>query len=375
MKIWRNYKEIVWFLGLVLSAIGLFNVFNASYVLALKTEGTAYYFLRSQALACVVGLIIAVFVASRRFDYRKLSHTGANYLIAVVVIGLLIAVDVVGITVNGSQRWLKLGVTFQPSELAKVSVLFLSATFLASYFGNRPKSRYAPLISPPTIITAVMCILVLKQPDMGTALVIFGICILIYIVAGLQPKIIVGCGVLAALGIIPIIVFASYRLDRIKAWINPWAYAQGIGYQSCQSMLTIGSGKLFGMQFGKGISKFFYLPEAHTDFAFAIWSQEAGFIGSLILVILIFAFAKTGFAIASRTEDLYGRYLAIGITGLIAGQAFINISMVTGLFPVVGVPLPFISYGGTSLVINWFALGVLANIAGRIKGDRREQKA
>ena len=249
----------------------------------------------------------------------------------------------------------------------------MTAAYIDKFSQQKSRPRYISLLTPPVAVTIVMFGLVFKQPDLGTAIVIALMCVSLYLVAGLQPRMIVSLFVGVALLAIPLVIFASYRLDRLRAWFDPWQYAQGIGYQACQSMLTIGSGKIFGMQFGLGLSKFFYLPEAHTDFAFAIWAQESGFIGSVLLVALFLLFAKISITVAMKTTDIFGRMMAIGITLLIAGQALINIAMVTGVFPVVGVPLPFISYGGTSLVINWIAVGLLANVAGRIKEEKQDE--
>ena len=373
VKIWRSYQEMIVFLALLLSAIGLFNVFNSSYVLGMNNENNPYFFFLQQAKALVVGVILAVALCSKRINFNKMRSMQLQYGFALVVILLLIAVELVGISVNGSQRWLKLGLTFQPSELAKLSAIFLTAAYIDKFSQQKSRPRYISLLTPPVAVTIVMFGLVFKQPDLGTAIVIALMCVSLYLVAGLQPRMIVSLFVGVALLAIPLVIFASYRLDRLRAWFDPWQYAQGIGYQACQSMLTIGSGKIFGMQFGLGLSKFFYLPEAHTDFAFAIWAQESGFIGSVLLVALFLLFAKISITVAMKTTDIFGRMMAIGITLLIAGQALINIAMVTGVFPVVGVPLPFISYGGTSLVINWIAVGLLANVAGRIKEEKQDE--
>ncbi len=361
------------FLALLLSAIGLFNVFNSSYVLGMNNESNPYFFFLQQAKALVVGVILALALCSKRINFKKLRTMQLQYGFAIFVILLLIAVELVGISVNGSQRWLKLGLTFQPSELAKLSAIFLTAAYIDKFYQQSNRSRYISLMTPPVVITVIMFGLVFKQPDLGTAIVIALMCVSLYLVAGLRPRMIIGLAVTAAMLAIPLVIFASYRLDRLRAWFDPWQYAQGIGYQACQSMLTIGSGKIFGMQFGLGLSKFFYLPEAHTDFAFAIWAQESGFIGSVLLLALFLLFAKISITVAMKTTDVFGRMLAIGITLLIAGQALINIAMVTGVFPVVGVPLPFVSYGGTSLVINWIAVGFLANVAGKLKEEKQDE--
>jgi cell division protein FtsW len=218
----------------------------------------------------------------------------------------------------------------------------------------------------PIAITLIMGVLVLKQPDMGTAAVIVGLSLVLYILAGIPRSELYFLGMSVAAMVVYLVHAASYRAERIWAWLDPWAYQQTSGYQTVQSLLAIGSGGLFGSGLGMGSSKFNYLPEAHTDFAFAVLCQEMGFVGAFVVLMLLGAMAWYGIQIASRAADGYGFMLAAGITTLVVGQAIGNIAMVSGIIPVTGVPLPFISFGGTSLIVNCAAVGLLISVGRRM---------
>jgi cell division protein FtsW len=282
-----------------------------------------------------------------------------------LTVGLLIAVHFIGIEVNGARRWLNIGFQFQPSELAKLTGLMITAGFLGPLIDRK---RRITLLSVPFYIAAILGMIVLKQPDMGTAVIIVGTSLMLYIIAGLpkqQLLTLVGGGI--ALFIYATFA-ASYRAERIAAWINPWDYQLGIGYQTVQGLLAIGSGGFWGTGLGMGSSKFNYLPEAHTDFAFAVLCQEMGFIGALGVLCLMGLLAYYGVRIALKAPDGLGKLLTMGSIFLIVGQAIINISMVSGIFPVVGVPLPFISFGGTSLIVNLMAIGLILSVGRQADG-------
>ena len=218
------------------------------------------------------------------------------------------------------------------------------------------------LKAPPYWIIFFMAALVELEPDMGTACIVFGVPFLMAFLVGIpwkQVKVLffVGIG-----GLIGLIVWQPYRLLRVKTTYDPWSDAQGVGYQAVQSMSTIGSGGLWGMGLGEGVSKYEYLPEAHTDFAFAIFAQEHGYLGVLLVIALFFMLAVCCYYISARARDIYGQILTLGIMLLVVGQAAGNLFMVSGTFPVVGIPLPFISYGGSSLLVTMASMGILLNI-------------
>lgn len=367
LRFWRGPAEAIIYTSLLLFLIGTVNIFSASFVEAAHSWNDSYFFLKRHLMSFGVGIVVMLLIMLP--DYRKLNRL--TILSILVTITMLVAVHFLGEKVNGARRWLNIGMQFQPSEVAKLTAILLSA----SYLGPRiDRGRRISLWSIPVILTAVMSGLIMKQPDMGTAVIVFGLCLILYLLAGLpKPQIYVLLGGAAA-GAVYFTYAAAYRAERIAAWLDPWGHQQGIGYQSVQALLAIGSGGFTGTGFGMGASKFYYLPEAHTDFAFAVLSQEMGFIGALVVLILIAVFACYGGQIARRAPDGFGKMLASGATLLVAGQAVSNIAMVSGLLPVIGVPLPFVSYGGTSLISNMLAIGILVSIS-RQTAKRQEEEA
>ncbi|SFL43014.1 FtsW/RodA/SpoVE family cell cycle protein [Pelosinus propionicus] len=354
-QLWRSNAEAVICISLLLFMIGTVNIFSASFVEAGQQMGDGYYYLKRHLISFSIG-IMAMLVISR-IDYHRFNRF--LFPLVLVTISLLIAVHFVGIEVNGARRWLNIGFQFQPSELAKLTGLMITAGFLGPLIDRK---RRITLLSAPFYIAAILGMIVLKQPDMGTAVIIVGISLMLYMIAGLpkqQLLTLVGGGV--ALFIYATFA-ASYRAERIAAWINPWDYQLGIGYQTVQGLLAIGSGGFWGTGLGMGSSKFNYLPEAHTDFAFAVLCQEMGFVGALGVLCLMGLLAYYGVRIALKAPDGLGKLLTMGSILLIVGQAIINVAMVSGIFPVVGVPLPFISFGGTSLIVNLMAIGLILSV-------------
>lgn len=355
MKFWLGPNEAVLVIALILLAVGAVNIFSASFVLAAELMNNSYFFLLQHIKALGVGLACFVLIIS--IGYRRL--VALTPLLILVTAGLLIAVFVFGEDANGAKRWLRIGIKFQPSELAKLTVIILTSVYLGA---RLEKKLPITLFSLPLYISLGLGYLVLRQPDMGTAAVIVGLCVAMYLVAGIPRREIYGLVFAGAAAFFYFAFAASYRADRIWAWLDPWHYQQGIGYQSVQALLAIGSGGFFGAGFGKGASKFYYLPEAHTDFAFAVLCQEVGFIGAFTVLALIGGFAFYGLKIALSARERQGMMLAAGVIILIVGQAIGNIAMVCGVLPVAGVPLPFISYGGTSLMVNLCALAFLVSV-------------
>lgn len=360
-KLWNNDTEAVFYITLILFIIGTVNVFSASFVLAGQLLHDSYFFLKRHLLFFVLGFGAMLVIARTNYNvFKKFIMP-----IGLATIGLLLAVHFVGVEANGARRWLNLpGVKFQPSELAKLAVIFITASYLGPRLDRR---RKIDLFSGPFYFSLIAFGFVLKQPDMGTALIIIGLCLLLYLIAGLPRTQIVLLACVGLASAVALSFAASYRADRIYAWLNPWAYQDSIGYQTVQALLAIGSGGFLGSGLGMGTSKFYYLPEAHTDFAFAVLCQEMGFVGAGVVLTLLLLLGIYGARIAAQAADGFGRLLALGVTGLIVGQGIINIAMVSGLLPVVGVPLPFISFGGTSLVVNFCAIGLLISVSRRAK--------
>lgn len=359
-RFWRNPLEALFVVAFLLVLIGTVNIFSASFVAAGQEYHDSYFYVKRHVMIFGLGLISLVFCALQ--DYHRWRGRPLTYLMMGTLL-VLALVPYMGLDANGAKRWIRLaGISFQPSEAAKLTAVLLSAAYLGPRLDHR---RYISLISQPVLIAGVMALMVLKQPDMGTAVVIVGLSLFLYILAGIPRQqllvLIVSFGGLC----LYLVYAAAYRAERIAAWIDPWTYQQGIGYQIVQSLLAIGSGGLLGSGLGMGSSKFYYLPEAHTDFAFAILCQEMGFAGALCVIFLITVIGIYGVRIAIKAPDGFGLMMGLGLTTLIVGQAAANIAMVTGIIPVMGIPLPFISYGGTSLLVNLTAIGMLISIGRR----------
>ena len=355
-RFWNNDMEAVIGIMVVLLILGTINVFSSSFILAEAEFDSPYFFLKRHILNIIIGFV--TFLICFRVDYHRWRR--AIFIILIFTIVSLILVLLIGPTVNGARRWLPLVVMqFQPAEPAKLVAIMLIASYCALQVKTK---RSIDIFTPQMALIAVMFVLTEQEPDMGTACIILGIPLMLLAVAGLDKKKIARlAGAIVAGGIL-LILRQPYRLDRLKVTWDPWSDAQNIGYQTVQSLSAIGSGELTGMGLGVGVSKYDYLPEAHTDFAFAIFCQENGFLGAIFVFFLFAALAIYAARIAARAKDEFGQFLSIGIMILIVGQAIANLFMVGGMFPVVGIPLPFISYGGTSLIVTMAAVGILVNI-------------
>lgn len=354
---WRNESEPVIVIMAVLLLLGTINVFSSSFVLATTSFNNPYYFLIRHVVWLILG--IAVCFACSRINYHRWQSITKWLLI--ITIGALVLVLGVGTVVNGARRWLSFaGFSVQPAEFAKLTAILIAAKFLTVMMKMEKKINL--LKAPPYWIIIVMAGLVELEPDMGTACIVLGVPLLMAFLVGIpwkQVKVLFFV-VLGSIG--GLIILQPYRLKRVLITYDPWSDAQGVGYQAVQSMSTIGSGGLWGMGLGEGVSKYEYLPEAHTDFAFAIFAQEHGYLGVLLVILLFFMLAVCCYYISARARDIYGQILTLGIMLLVVGQAAGNLFMVSGTFPVVGIPLPFISYGGSSLLVTMASMGILLNI-------------
>lgn len=367
LKIWKNNHEAVVAMVVILLIAGLFNVFSSTFVMAERDFGTPYYYLRRHLISMGIGLFACVIAA--KVDYHKWRSwiTPVAGLLVVALVFIL----VFGVSINGSKRWILVaGLSLQPAEFAKICSIMLAGYYIS--FRNT-YGKELNMINRQYILILVMAVLVHLEPDMGTACIIIGIPIIMLIVGGLSGKKLALLGILAVVAVVGMCYMQPYRIERIMVTYDPWSFAQDKGYQTVRSLMSIGSGGLFGMGIGQGLSKYDYLPEAHTDFAFAVFSQEMGFLVVLGILLVFVAFCWYAAQIAKQAKDMYGQLLGVGILLLISGQAVANLLMVSGLFPVVGVPLPFISYGGTSLMTSLFGVGILINIS-RQAHKMRERK-
>ena len=358
-KIWNNDAEPIIVIMVVLMVLGTINVFSSSFVLGTTDYENPYHFLRRHVLVMLVGLVL--FFIFRKINYRRWRPLQGPLMLAVIGATFLslVGVLVVGTEVNGAKRWL---FGAQPAELAKLVSLMLAASTLSSRIKRGKADSIFNVINFKYGIIFIMAVLIELEPDMGTAAIVLGVPLIMAVVAGMSMKYVMGLLGVVAFAIVVLVNVQPYRMARLKVWFDPWADAQGMGYQTVQSLSTIGSGGFWGMGLGEGVSKYEYLPEAHTDFAFAIFSQEHGYMGAFMVFMLLALLVLLCVRIANRAPDEFGQMLAMGIMVLIAGQAIANIMMVGGLLPVVGVPLPFISYGGSSLIVTMVAMGMLLNI-------------
>lgn len=358
---WDNARDALLSLVFFLLVLGAVNVFSASYVAAADMFGNGYHYLLRYGIFSLAGLLV-MFGIEKKVDYHWLFKY--DQIFCVLLTGILIAVDIFGRATKGAQRWVILGpISFQPSEFVKLAVILLGAHYLGQLMeqGKRPH-----LLRRDTGMafweTAFLSFLVLIQPDMGTAAIIMTLMIILYILAGLPMKEFLSLLGVAFVGAAAAVIQAPYRLNRILFWLHPEQDPQGKGYQAIQSFNAIGSGRFFGEPFGMGTGKFFYLPEAHTDFAFANYCQEWGFLGAVFLILVFLLLGVVLYHIGQRTQDRKGFLLVSGVNFLVVGQAFANMAMVCGVLPIIGVPLSFISYGGTSLIMTMGAIGLVLSV-------------
>jgi cell division protein FtsW len=342
---------------LALVAFGLVMVYSASSARALLGADDPAYYLKRQALYAVAGLVALVLLS--RTDYRRLRHAAGPLLLASFV--LLVAVLAIGTAVNGARRWIPIGtLTFQPSELAKLAL----ALWIAGLLARRPTPQtLSDLVRPIGLVVGAACALILVEPDLGSALAIAIMVAAVLLVAGTPVRTLAAGSGIAGMLVLAAIWLEPYRRARIFSFIDPWHDPQGAGFQSVQAMIALGSGGIFGVGLGESVQKIYYLPEASTDMIFAIVGEELGLVGVLAVIGAFALFAYAGLNIALRCHDPFGKGLAAGLTALVCGQAAVNISAVMGLAPLTGVPLPFVSYGGSSLVVSLASVGILLNIA------------
>ncbi|MDQ6823293.1 MAG: putative lipid II flippase FtsW [Candidatus Eremiobacteraeota bacterium] len=342
-----------------LVAIGLVMVFSASSATAYADHHDTAFYLKRQFLWLAIGLGFAY--VAYRIDYRKLKPL-APYILFFSILSLIaVLVPHVGFIVNGARRWIGAGsVSFQPSEFAKLALVIYLAAAL-SVRGDRIASLVKGLF-PLCVPVAIMAVLVLKEPDMGTASLLVMAAFAMFFAAGARIEHLALIFLATVPPLVATILASPYKRARIFAFVNPWKDAQNTGFHIVQSLLALGSGGLFGVGLGQSRAKFFYLPEQYTDFIFSVLGEELGLIGAVVVIVLFVVFAYRSIRIAIAAPDRFGFFLASGCAALIVIQAFINIGVVTSSWPVTGVPLPFISYGGSSLIVYLVAVALIINV-------------
>jgi len=347
----------------VLNVVGVVMVLSASSVVSLSSYGSAWHVFERQLLWTAIGAV--TFFVAYRLDYRRWQQWAIPLVVAAAVLCAVVLVPGVGIMVGGSRRWLGAGwLRFQPSELAKLAVLVFSADLLTRR--EAEVGDWRRVLRPVLMVFATLAALVYIEPDLDSTIVLGLIVSAVVIAGGIRLR---HLGAIAAtgIGLAAIMAIAEpYRRARVFTFLHPTADASNAGYQIVQSLIALGSGGVTGVGLGAGSAKWHFLPNAHTDFVFSIIGEELGLVGCLLVLSMFVGFAVFGIAVAMRAPDRFGMLLAAGITVWVTAQAAINIAGVVGLLPVSGIPLPFVSFGGSSLVVTMLAAGMLANV-GRVR--------
>jgi cell division protein FtsW len=352
----------------VLTAIGVVEVFSASSVYAFTTYDNSFWFLERQAIYAAIGVGVLLVTARMRYSaWRRLS---GPLLVVSVTLLLLALHPAAGSSVYGASRWIGVGpITVQPSEFAKLALIAFSASVLARKGGKLDDWLHLALPLGPAVL--LVAGIVMLQRDLGTTIVIVGSVLMMLFVAGARLRHLLVTGIFTLGGLAYLIVGTAYRRARFLSFFDPWKDPLSNGYQLIQGLIALGSGGWFGVGLGASRQKWAYLPNAHTDFIFAVLGEELGLIGEFVVLIAFGVMIYAGIRIAVRAPDTFGRLFAAGITSWIGLQAIVNLGAVTGLLPITGVPLPFVSFGGTALVVTLGAVGVLASIARAGAATRR----
>jgi cell division protein FtsW len=352
------HDRVLFILILGLVTFGLVMVFSASAVISMARYHDPYYFLMRQSIGVTLGLGVMLFLM--HWDYRKLKSPLLVYAVmcvSVFLLGLVFLLD----RAHNTHRWIRLGfISVQPSEFAKLAAILFASFYLETRMRRINELRtYGPVAA----YTAVLVALILFEPDLGTTIAIVAVVTVMLFAAGIEWRYFAYAGAISAPILYLAIFHVQYRRERILAYLHPWRDAQGVGFQIVQSLIAVGTGGVTGLGLMKGKQKLFFLPEPHTDFIFAVICEELGLVGALVLLAAFMILLQRGMRIARGAPDLFGRLLATGVTAMIVVQALINISVVIGLIPNKGIPLPFISYGSSSMIVMMAGAGVLLNLS------------
>jgi cell division protein FtsW len=351
---------------LTLAGIGIAMNYSASAVYAQKAFGDSYYFLKKQIIWFSVGFLIMFVI--KEIDYRKYMKFTKIMILMSFVLLMLVFISGIGRGAKGSMRWLGLGpLSFQPAEFVKIFVVI----YLAKVFSSEKSDHFIRILIPVIIVSAIF-LMIMLQPDFGTAIDILVVSVVILFVSGFPLAYIISLFIISIPMFYLFIYLVEYRKERIIAFLSPWTFRYGIGYHIVQSFIAFKKGGLFGTGLGNGTQKLSRLPEPHTDFIYAVIAEEAGLVGTVLIVLLYAAVLWRGIVISAGAQDDFGRLLAVGLSLMIAVQAFINVGVVTGVLPTTGIPLPFLSYGGSSLISNMIAAGILLNIS-RYRGVKQQE--
>ncbi len=345
---------------LAISIFGLIMITSSSYIWAEYKFNDPFKYFKHQALFLSISIILMIIVS--KIDYHIYFEKANIFLIVSLILLVLVLIPGIGSVRNGSRSWFGIGsFGIQPSEFSKLVLIIFTAKYL--YNNEKNLKNIKKGVIPILGLVMIVFGLIMLQPDFGTGVVLVMIIVGMLFIAGVDFSFFLKIGAVGIIGVVGLIAVAPYRLKRILSFLNPWEDPLGSGFQIIQSLYAIGPGGLFGFGLGNSRQKHFYLPEPQTDFIFSIISEEFGFMGVLIVACLFITIIYTGFKIAIKCNDLFGKYIVFGITFWIAFQSILNLMVVVGLIPVTGVTLPFISYGGSSLMILFLAIGIILNIS------------
>jgi cell division protein FtsW len=363
----QNVDFLIFITVLILLLFGTIMVFSSTAPSAYNLNGDTYHFIKKQIIFVIIGLFGMFFMMN--YDYKKLAKMSPKILLISILLLIAVAIPGIGTKLNGARRWLIYGpINFQPSEMAKIGIILFVAYTISrrrAYMDNFIKG-----VLPILGVLGGVAALIMIEPHFSATLIICSVVFIMLFCGGARVSHFLMMGVpIIPLGIIMIIT-EPYRLKRLVAFLDPWSDVKGGGWQIIQSLLAIGSGGIFGRGLGRSLQKFLYIPEPYNDFIFAVLSEELGFLGVIFVLLLFTIFVWRGVKVAMNAQDTFGSMVAIGITTLIAVQVVVNIMVVTSSMPVTGMPLPFFSYGGTSLVFLLSAVGILLNISRYAKYER-----
>ena len=354
----RKYDKLLLTAVIVLSLLGLLMIYSSSNIWAEYKFNDPYKYLKSQTIFLLLSYVLMYFVAKIPYSLYK-KHSNKILFICITLL-VLVLIPGIGTIRNGSRSWFGIGsLGIQPSEFAKLGLII----FTSKYLSNNKIKDIKTSILPILIVVFLIFGLIMLQPDFGTGVIIVMSIISLLFISGVNMSFFVKMGLIGLIGIVGLVIIAPYRMARITSFLNPWSDPLGSGFQIIQSLYAIGPGGLLGMGLGNSIQKHFYLPEPQTDFIFSIISEELGFAGVLIISALFITIIYRGLKISLNQETKFPKYLAYGITFSIAFQTILNLMVVVGLIPVTGVTLPFLSYGGSSLLISMIEIGILLNIS------------
>jgi cell division protein FtsW len=336
-------------------------VLNTTYFLGLEKTGNPFYFFERQLFNLAVGLVVMTVAA--QLSLRGLRAIAFPLMVAAVVMCVAVWIPGLGIVRGGARRWIRLGpVLLEPSEILKLAATFFLARYLSQY---QDKLGIPKFLLPVFAVIGVTALIVLKQPDFGAAVMLTLLLFTMLFAAGADLKHLGAAGAVALLALVLQAGRKAYRMRRLSAFLDPWQTARGSGFQLIQSFIAFGAGGGWGVGLGASRQKMFYLPQAHNDFVFAVIGEEFGVAGAMVVIALFITILIRGMRIARNESDPFGSLLAVGLTALLSLQAFVNMAVVTGLVPTKGLPLPFLSYGGTSMVVSLSAVGVLMALGRR----------